>query len=86
MYDSFYDSGTQELLQARLAQAEAVLRATQVSTREDLLATVYSGLNAVLALGNNVSPLLSWLRIWKFALISPATAVPAPSRSMACRK
>jgi hypothetical protein len=46
------------LLNARLAQAEAGLRGTPVVTREDLLATVYSALNAVLALGNNITPLL----------------------------
>jgi hypothetical protein len=43
MYDSFADTGSQELLKARLAQVEAKLRGTEVSTREDLLATVYSG-------------------------------------------
>ena len=59
MYDdSITTTGAQELLNARLAQAEASLRGTQVTTREDLLATVYSRLNAVLALGNNVTPLL----------------------------
>src|ERR1022692_4246001 len=59
MYDdSITTTGAQELLNARLAQAEASLRGTPVTTREDLLATVYSALNAVLALGNNVTPLL----------------------------
>jgi hypothetical protein len=56
--DSITTTGTQELLNARLAQAEASLRGTPVVTREDLLATVYSRLNAVLSLGNNVTPLL----------------------------
>jgi hypothetical protein len=58
MFDSISNTGAQELLKARLAQAEASLRGTLVTTREDLLATVYSRLNAVLALGNNVTPLL----------------------------
>jgi hypothetical protein len=59
MYDdSITTTGAAELLIARLAQAEADLRGTPVVTREDLLATVYSALNAVLALGNNVTPLL----------------------------
>src|ERR1035441_7358806 len=59
MYDdSITTAGAQELLNARLAQAEASLRGTPVTTREDLLATVYSRLNAVLSLGNNVTPLL----------------------------
>src|ERR1039457_2091279 len=59
MYDdSITTTGAQELLNARLAQAEASLRGTPVVSREDLLATVYSALNAVLALGNNVTPLL----------------------------
>jgi septal ring factor EnvC (AmiA/AmiB activator) len=59
MYDdSITTTGAQELLKARLAQAEASLRGTPVTTREDLLATVYSALNAVLSLGNNVTPLL----------------------------
>src|ERR1035441_5219286 len=59
MYDdSITTTGAAELLNARLAQAEADLRGTPVVTREDLLATVYSALNAVLALGNNVTPLL----------------------------
>ena len=54
MYDdSITTTGAQELLNARLAQAEASLRGTPVTTREDLLATVYSALNAVLSLGNN---------------------------------
>jgi hypothetical protein len=55
--DSITTTGAQELLNARLAQAEASLRGTPVTTREDLLATVYSTLNAVLSLGNNVTPL-----------------------------
>jgi hypothetical protein len=51
MYDdSITTTGATELLNTRLAQAEAGLRGTQVTTREDLLATVYSALNAVLAL------------------------------------
>jgi hypothetical protein len=59
MYDdSITTTGAQELLNARMAQAEASLRGTPVVTREDLLATVYSALNAVLALGNNITPLL----------------------------
>jgi hypothetical protein len=58
MIDSISNTGEQELLKARLAQAEASLRGTPVTTSEDLLATVYSRLNAVLALGNNVTPLL----------------------------
>jgi hypothetical protein len=59
MYDdSITTTGAQELLNARLAQAEASLRGTPVTTREDLLATVYSRLNSVLCLGNNVTPLL----------------------------
>ena len=58
MYDSISSTGAQELLKARLAQAEASLRGTPVTTREDVLATVYSTLNGVLALGNNVTPLL----------------------------
>src|ERR1019366_2135710 len=59
MYDdSITTIGATELLTARLAQAEASLRGTPVVTREDLLTTVYSALNAVLALGNNVTPLL----------------------------
>jgi|ERR1039458_2234693 hypothetical protein len=59
MYDdSITTTGAQELLNARLAQAAASLRGTPVVTREDLLATVYSALNAVLSLGNNVTPLL----------------------------
>ena len=59
MYDdSITTAGAQELLKARLAQAEVSLRGTPVTTREDLLATVYSRLNAVLSLGNNVTPLL----------------------------
>src|ERR1039458_4108992 len=59
MYDdSITTIGAAELLNARLAQAEASLRGTPVVTREDLLSTVYSALNAVLALGNNVTPLL----------------------------
>jgi hypothetical protein len=59
MYDdSITTTGAQELLNARLAQAAASLRGTPVTTREDLLATVYSTLNAVLALGNNLTPLL----------------------------
>ena len=59
MYDdSITTTGSAELLNARLAQAMASLRGTPVVTREDLLATVYSALNAVLALGNNVTPLL----------------------------
>jgi hypothetical protein len=37
---------------------EASLRGTPVTTREDLLATVYSAVNGALALGNNVTPLL----------------------------
>jgi hypothetical protein len=58
MYDdSITTTGAQELLNARLAQAEASLRGIQVTTREDLLATVYSALNAVLSLGNNITPL-----------------------------
>jgi hypothetical protein len=58
MYDdSITTTGAQELLAARLAQAEASLRGTPVTTREDLLATVYSALNAVLSLGNNITPL-----------------------------
>src|ERR1039458_3281874 len=51
------DTGSQELLQARLAQGMAKLRAYPIVTREDVVAEVYSELNAVLALGNNVSPL-----------------------------
>jgi hypothetical protein len=51
------DTGSQELLQARLAQVMAKLRAYPIVTREDVVAEVYSELNAVLALGNNVSPL-----------------------------
>src|ERR1039458_6281421 len=59
MYDdSITTTGAEELLKARIAQAEASLRGFQVTTREDLLATVYSALNAVLALSNNVTPLL----------------------------
>src|ERR1035437_7782102 len=58
MYDSISSTGEQELLKARLAQAEDSLRGTPVTTREDLLATVYSRLNGVLALGNKVTPLL----------------------------
>jgi hypothetical protein len=59
MYDdSITTIGAAELLNARLAQAEASLRSTPVVTREDLLATVYSALNAVLSLGNNTTPLL----------------------------
>src|ERR1039457_6502079 len=59
MYDdSITTMGVEELLKARLAQAEASLRGIQVTTREDLLATVYSALNAVLSLGNNTTPLL----------------------------
>src|ERR1035438_7230365 len=59
MYDdSITTIGAAELLNARLAQAEASLRGTPVVTREDLLATVYSALNAVLSLGNNTTPLL----------------------------
>jgi hypothetical protein len=59
MYDdSITTMGVEELLKARIAQAEASLRGYQVTTREDLLATVYSALNAVLSLGNNVTPLL----------------------------
>src|SRR5664279_1490624 len=59
MYDdSITTTGAEELLKARIAQAEASLRGFQVTTREDLLATVYSRLNAVLSLGNNVTPLL----------------------------
>jgi hypothetical protein len=59
MYDdSITTIGATELLTARLAQAEASLRGTPVVTREDLLATVYSALNAVLSLGNNITPLL----------------------------
>jgi hypothetical protein len=59
MYDdSITTMGVEELLKARIAQAEASLRGFQVTTREDLLATVYSALNAVLSLGNNVTPLL----------------------------
>src|SRR5664279_1088046 len=59
MYDdSITVTGAEELLKARIAQAEASLRGTPVTTREDLLATVYSALNAVLALGNNTTPLL----------------------------
>src|SRR5450756_1683757 len=58
MYDdSITTTGAQELLAARLAQAEASLRGIPVTTREDLLATVYSALNAVLSLGNNTTPL-----------------------------
>src|ERR1035441_9813045 len=59
MYDdSITTIGAAELLTACLAQAEASLRGTPVVTCEDLLATVYSALNGVLALGNNVTPLL----------------------------
>ena len=58
MYDSLSTTGEQELLKARLAQAEADLRSTPVTTGEDLLAAVYSRLNGVLALGNSVSPLV----------------------------
>src|ERR1017187_9569440 len=59
MYDdSITVTGAAELLNARLAQAAASLRGTPETTREDLLATVYSALNAVLSLGNNVTPLL----------------------------
>jgi hypothetical protein len=59
MYDdSITTTGAQELLNARLAQTAASLRGTSVTTREDLLATVYSALNAVLSLGNNTTPLL----------------------------
>src|ERR1017187_9063153 len=59
MYDdSITTMGVEELLKARIAQAEASLRGFQVTTREDLLATVYRALNAVLALSNNVTPLL----------------------------
>ncbi len=58
MYDSISNTGEQELLKARLAQAEASLRGTPVTTREDLLATVYSRLNGVLSLGNKVTPLI----------------------------
>src|ERR1035441_7377535 len=59
MYDdSITVTGATELLNARLAQAMASLRGTPVVTREDLLATVYSRLNAVPSLGNNVTPLL----------------------------
>jgi len=64
-------------LKARLAQAEASLRGTPVTTREDLLATVYSRLNSVLALGNNVTPLLP---VAREARRSPATSM-ATSRS-----
>ena len=55
-------SGEQALLEARLVHAEAILRATPVATKEDLLATVYSTLNGVLALGNNMTPLKPVLR------------------------
>jgi hypothetical protein len=58
MFESLAASGEQDLLAARLAQAEADLRTTPVTTREDLLATVYSRLNGVLALGNLMTPLL----------------------------
>src|SRR5664280_3230333 len=59
MYDdSITTIGAAELLNARLAQAEASLRSTPVVTREDLLATVYSALNFVLSLGNGTTPLL----------------------------
>src|ERR1039457_1605101 len=51
------DNGSQELLQARLAQVAEDLRQIQIVTREDIVAEVYSELNRVLALGNNVSPL-----------------------------
>jgi hypothetical protein len=48
---------SQELLQTRLNQVIANLRNYQIVTREDAVAKVYSDLNGVLALGNNVSPL-----------------------------
>ena len=48
---------SQELLQARLAQGAANLRQIPIVTREDIVAEVYSELNGVLALGNDVSPL-----------------------------
>ena len=51
------DTGSQALLQARLAQVKAYLSTYPIVTREDVVAEVYSELNAVLALGNNVSPL-----------------------------
>jgi len=51
------DTGSQKLLQARFARVMAKLRAYPIVTREDVVAEVYSELNAVLALGNNVSPL-----------------------------
>jgi hypothetical protein len=79
MYDdSITTMGVEELLKARLAQAAASLRGIQVTTREDLLATVYSALNAVLALGNNVTPLLPVTREGPAIRRRPQRQLPDP--------
>src|ERR1017187_7007216 len=86
MYDdSITTTGATELLNARLAQAEADLRGTPVVTREDLLATVYSTLNAVLALGNNVTPLLPVPREGPANRRRPQRQLPDPEPRRASR-
>jgi len=50
--------GSDATKRLHLPARQASLRGTPVTTREDLLATVYSRLNGVLALGNRMTPLL----------------------------
>ena len=57
MFNSIAESGSQELLQTRLSQAEQELRSIPVTTRQEVLAEIYSRLNQALSLGNRVSPL-----------------------------
>lgn len=57
MYNGIQETDGSELLVARLEALEQELRALDLPTREELLAEVYSRLNAVLKLGNRVSPL-----------------------------
>jgi hypothetical protein len=57
MFDSLVKNSDQELLKARLAQAEAKLRTMTVVTKQDAMAVIFSTLNQALALGNRMTPL-----------------------------
>jgi hypothetical protein len=57
MYNGVYQSNGDELVRARLSRLAQELRSLDLPTREEVQAAVWSRLNAVLALGNKVTPL-----------------------------
>src|ERR1035438_8070723 len=57
MFTEVYDTSCSELMNARIRQAITCLRGLQFATREEYQAEVYSLLNGIVNLGDNMTPL-----------------------------